>query len=490
MRYNDTQLLKKLKSVTWEYLVSRREALLFRSYTANAYRNFKQVTGLPWHTTLELRLAGDVLYGAEELASLNDIFENSNLADFSSFRKKLIFNLTALEKTADMISRTNFSTLPQRALLNQLNRFNQQALRANNFLLPMAKIDKVISGRITSLLPRANEGILESWLSTLTYPIRANDHVREKRSFYKIALAYQKSKQKWQSLAQSHIKKFGWIGARGYWFWKKWTTEDIRSRLDNFFEQKLTPSKELQVLNNHLQVIIKSKTKLMKKLRIIKSSNLYSLVKLAEEYAYLRTWRTDLLYRSGFKAKGLFEEIVGRAGLQPKDAPYMSFKEISVMAKTAKPSATKSQLAQRKYFTGTAMIQNEFYILAGKKWEKNLAQFSQNHNQKPNQTISGTIAFEGKAMGKVKIVLTVEDIAKVNRGDILVSAMTFPSFIAAMEKASAFVTDEGGILCHAAIISREMKKPCVIGTKIATKVLKDGDFVEVDANNGIIKIIK
>ena len=59
-----------------------------------------------------------------------------------------------------------------------------------------------------------------------------------------------------------------------------------------------------------------------------------------------------------------------------------------------------------------------------------------------------------------------------------------------MKRAIAFVTDEGGITCHAAIIAREMKKPCIIGTKVATKILKDGDMVEVDANKGTVKIIK
>mgnify|MGYP001562085147 CR=1 FL=1 len=77
----------------------------------------------------------------------------------------------------------------------------------------------------------------------------------------------------------------------------------------------------------------------------------------------------------------------------------------------------------------------------------------------------------------------------LKNGDILVTFMPAPSHISAMEKAAAFVTDEGGITCHAAIVAREMKKPCIIGTKIATKVLKDGDMVEVDANKGIVKII-
>jgi pyruvate,water dikinase len=59
-----------------------------------------------------------------------------------------------------------------------------------------------------------------------------------------------------------------------------------------------------------------------------------------------------------------------------------------------------------------------------------------------------------------------------------------------MQKAAAFVTDEGGLGCHAAIISRELKKPCIVGTKIATKVLKDGNLVVVDANKGTVKILK
>ena len=72
-------------------------------------------------------------------------------------------------------------------------------------------------------------------------------------------------------------------------------------------------------------------------------------------------------------------------------------------------------------------------------------------------------------------------------GEILVAPMTSPDYIVAMRKASAIVTDVGGLMSHAAIISRELGIPCIVGTKIATQVLKDGDLVEVDANKGIIK---
>ncbi len=72
-------------------------------------------------------------------------------------------------------------------------------------------------------------------------------------------------------------------------------------------------------------------------------------------------------------------------------------------------------------------------------------------------------------------------------GDILLSQATSPDLLPAMKKAAAIVTEQGGITSHAAIVSRELGIPCVIGTKIATKVLKDGDLVEVDANRGIVK---
>jgi len=103
--------------------------------------------------------------------------------------------------------------------------------------------------------------------------------------------------------------------------------------------------------------------------------------------------------------------------------------------------------------------------------------------------LKGTSASKGKATGTVKVCRTSPEAAKVKDGDILVTAMTTPDFVPAMKRAAAIITDEGGITCHAAIVSRELGKPCVIGTKIATKVLKDGDMVEVDAEKGVVRKI-
>ncbi|MFA6064507.1 MAG: PEP-utilizing enzyme [archaeon] len=109
---------------------------------------------------------------------------------------------------------------------------------------------------------------------------------------------------------------------------------------------------------------------------------------------------------------------------------------------------------------------------------------------KEETTLKGKTAFAGIVSGTVRIILHPKRYAVFNEGDILVTGMTRPEFLPLMEKASAFVTDAGGILSHAAITAREMKKPCIIGTTTATKVLKDGMKVTVDATQGIVRIEK
>ncbi|MFQ5621073.1 MAG: PEP-utilizing enzyme [Candidatus Nanoarchaeia archaeon] len=104
--------------------------------------------------------------------------------------------------------------------------------------------------------------------------------------------------------------------------------------------------------------------------------------------------------------------------------------------------------------------------------------------------IIGRTAMGGKVQGRARVILDPKN-AELDEGDILITGMTRPDYLSLMQKAAAFVTDEGGVTCHAAIVSRELGKPCVIGTKHATKVFKDGDLVEVDADSGVVrKILK
>lgn len=106
------------------------------------------------------------------------------------------------------------------------------------------------------------------------------------------------------------------------------------------------------------------------------------------------------------------------------------------------------------------------------------------------QQVAGTPAFKGFAIGLVRVVLNPSNAGTFEEGDILVTGMTRPEYLFLMKKAGAFITDAGGLLSHAAIVARELKKPCIVGTNIATRVLKDGMMVEVDADQGIVRIIK
>ena len=105
--------------------------------------------------------------------------------------------------------------------------------------------------------------------------------------------------------------------------------------------------------------------------------------------------------------------------------------------------------------------------------------------------LTGVTANQGKTKGIVKIISSKFNLEtqfrKFKIGNILITQMTSPNYLPILNKAKAIITDEGGICSHASIISRELNIPCIIGTKVATQVLKDGDLVEVDANQGIVK---
>ena len=107
-----------------------------------------------------------------------------------------------------------------------------------------------------------------------------------------------------------------------------------------------------------------------------------------------------------------------------------------------------------------------------------------------SEIIKGNTAYPGYVYGKLRIVKSSKDLHSLNNGEILVVAQTNPDYLPAMKRCAAIITDEGGITCHAAIVARELKKPCIIGTKVATQVLHDGDLVEVDADNGVVRVIE
>ena len=486
--------LEKIKKVDWRYLVNRRETLLFKSITDNAYSYFKKVADINWKATCILRSSeGGLYHSGRELDKLGKIFRKGGVKLLKSFAKKLVLHVGNLEKLANKIEKIDCSKLTHQQLNNLFSEFEKAVFRAHNFLVPMPVADKAISRMILNCLPQAGEDKKQEWLAILTYPVKENKPTEEEKSFYKLVIAY-KGSGNFDYLLNLHLKKYSYLGARNYWWEQAWTKDDLIKRLDNFLAQNKSPKREL----NNLEKIKKERKrffdKLVKKLSIKKNSELFKLIKIAQEYAYLRTWRTNIIYGAGYKARNLFYEIARRAKANKDIVSYLTIFEVGKMAKTGKCPITPSELKRRKIFNASVRIGEEMTVLSGKPWGEKLKKaFGTLEGSRSLKILKGNIAYPGIVRGVARIVEQGErskiNMRKFKRGEIMVATMTFPNFIPAMEKAAAFVTDEGGILCHAAIVAREMKKPCIIGTKIATQVLHDGQLVEVDAKRGIVKIL-
>lgn len=200
------------------------------------------------------------------------------------------------------------------------------------------------------------------------------------------------------------------------------------------------------------------------------------------------------------KSEGTVEELVeywravARALLSIRHCPgnfssFVTFGEIEHMLADPKYTPDFQVLYARaqgyiflKDTVYTGIARNEFF-------EKRGLRYNAPAEPDTSHILKGTVSCSHSEIlrGRVSIVLTNEEVKNFIPRNILVTVMTNPFFIPIMKQATAIITDEGGITCHAAIVSRELQVPCITGTKIATRVLKDGDMVEVDANKGIVR---
>jgi len=305
------------------------------------------------------------------------------------------------------------------------------------------------------------------------------------------------------------LSEFGLLFIKKYFpFWKKKVKEKIKEAQKIFKEVK---NKKFSLLSNfNLIKDFLSKIKfyqsigelyffteffLYKKIERMIEENpkryrffLLRIKEMQKVKFKLREVINEFWFKEGIFKKYI-EEIQRRTKKQ--DLYWFSYKEIVEILKGKK--IKKSNREKRDWVltkvTGWKMI-------IGKKATKILNDFKNYHFKKAITEIKGQIANKGFYKGKVKIIKPIleekieKEISKVKKNDILVVSSTGPELIRACRKAGAIITDQGGITSHAAIVSRELGIPCIVGTKIATKVLKDGDLVEVDANKGIVKILK
>lgn len=228
------------------------------------------------------------------------------------------------------------------------------------------------------------------------------------------------------------------------------------------------------------------KEKLFKKVKL--SSLLRNLIKISEDFTWWQDERKRATYFNIHIGYKLLVEIGRRLGHTLMELKYATAFEVDDIFKTKKPS--RKELMDR--IKGCVFIakKNGYYIETGKEVDKTRKIVLGKKDFSEVKDFRGLSASTGKAIGKARIIKSATEINKVKTGDILVAVMTRPDYIMGMKKAAAIVTNEGGITSHAAIVSRELGIPCIIGTKIATEVLKDGDLVEVNANHGWVRKLK
>lgn len=224
---------------------------------------------------------------------------------------------------------------------------------------------------------------------------------------------------------------------------------------------------------------------------LLKTLNLPRKVKqwadIVQNFSRIKSVHPDDLTFTQYNLLDFYQEIAKRASLSFQELKYLNIQEIIDFLESG-------QLPPRKTITN----RQQYCLLLAKKGRMNIYAGTQARKMVKRELGKSKILFRanelrgfpasvGFVKGCVIVITSPDDLNKMNKGNILVVAQTNPNYLPAMRRASAIITDEGGITCHAAIVSRELNIPCVIGTKIATKTLKDGDLVEVDANRGVVK---
>ncbi|MDO8579300.1 MAG: PEP-utilizing enzyme, partial [bacterium] len=211
-----------------------------------------------------------------------------------------------------------------------------------------------------------------------------------------------------------------------------------------------------------------------------------TLIYVMDEFFEIQDTRKKYVLISNYYQFNFLKEAERRSGIPFNLLRYSIYPEYrAILNKTV----STDQLFKRSEVCMCVHEGLNYQILSGEPARTTLKFFQDKGVGESKKELKGLIASKGIARGKVKIILKIHDMINMEKGDILVSSMTRPEMTPAMKLAAAIVTDEGGVTSHAAIVSRELGIPCIIGTKQATHILKDGDLVEVDADSGIVRII-
>lgn len=279
----------------------------------------------------------------------------------------------------------------------------------------------------------------------------------------------------------AYIEKYEWINNP---LGKKvihLTEEDVQKRLENLTCQQAEKALS-ELVDNRAQ----KKLRFDKFIKETKNGELQRLMRLISEFIYLRTYTAESSDRFFYYIRErLIFEIADRMNIPHDEILCMTYREIAALEHGGRIS--RLMFAKRRSGELITFFNGESESYYGNTVCALLKDLLPHQEPEGDAILTGDIACAGEVRGVVKIVHNFNEADKVEEGDIVVTSMTTPEIVAALEKAGGIITDEGGITCHAAIIAREYGIPCLVGTKYATSVLTDDMKVFLDCFKGRVE---
>jgi len=378
-------------------------------------------------------------------------------------------------------SYTKFSDKKLADILSQFIKYYESVFP---YMTTPHAIERFFENKIREQIKDVN--ILEKFISPISLFDQERDSALKIASYVKTH-GYNKNFEK--KLAK-HWGNFCWLSV--------WSL-DIEPLSKTYFKQEiiniLAKHKDPQKERSLIAKTDKNRSKeMLVLLSAIQASNLLTQqIKLLQEYVMLRTYRKNILCQAHYYVLPMLKEISMRLGLSWRQTIHLSFDELyQGLLKLTKEEILQKKADQRIKGWGILMWKGKISSITGSaEIVKVIERYRINQPSTAYKTrIKGRTACKGKVIGTVKIINDIPQLDKVKKGDILVTKMTTPDYVMVMNRCGGIVTDEGGITCHAAIVSREFGIPCLIATHKATQLLNDYDLVELDATKGFVRVLE
>lgn len=324
------------------------------------------------------------------------------------------------------------------------------------------------------------------YLEILSAPVKFSFFQKEELDLLK--LAFIKNKKEFKEALAKHAEKYNWL-LNSY--------GGDRILKPDYFDKKLQGLLKEKSARRRIKEIEKSiKDNQSRKRELIKKLKLDKKTVLRAEQLSQSIWWQDLRKSYIWRMQHIWDKILREASKRHnwnfENLLWCWPEEILDILRSKKINEDKI-LARKKYYAFFYNQKNKAKELYGKEAQK-LIEIYLKQEISEREELKGAVVSKGKnniIKGRVKIIRNpFKESAKMKKGDILITGMTSPEYIIVMRKAKAVITDHGGMTSHAAIVSRELKIPCIVDTKVATGIFKDGDMVEVDADKGIVKKLK